>query len=99
MNDGMPWATQYASFIFLGVSVLFGYLIWRVRSSRRSHEQKRTVAEEMLAQEIAQLEKRRGGAQPDEHDGSGLGAPSYTAEERALLDRARAQSDQGETGP
>ena len=99
MNEGMPWATQYASFIFLGVSVLIGYLIWRVRSSRRLGEEKRSVAEELLAKEIAELDAGRHAAPDAEHDGSGLGAPAYTAEERNLLERARTQPEPTDRDP
>ncbi len=89
MNEGMPWATEYASFIFLGLSVCIGYALWRIRVARRGTRSRRDLAEHLLEREIAELESSRSGVERPGRDGSGLSGPAYTPEEEALLRRAR----------
>lgn len=91
MGEEVPWATRYASFIFLGLTISVGYVFWRIRSTKRSNAVRRDLAEEILAREVAALEQQPSEESHEDIDGSGLAGPAYTPQERAILERAASE--------
>lgn len=83
------WTMKYGSFIYLGLSLCVGYVIWMVFRGKAAKERKRDLAEEMLQAEVARLEKPR--AVDPERDGSGLAGPAYTPEQQAAIDSAESE--------
>jgi len=80
---------KYGSFIYLGLSLSVGYVIWMAFRGKAAKEQKRDLAEELLRQEVERLEKPR--PAQAEPDGSGLAGPSYTPEQQAAIDSAESE--------
>lgn len=87
----VPAATKYFSLIALGLSLVIGYVVWRV--VHRGASEKPGSGEEWLEEE---LERIRSGKPSEakrspeaEEDGSGLAGPAYTREQQELLRRAK----------
>jgi len=94
MDDFGSGIVKYSSFIYLGLSVMIGYVLLRVYGSK--NKQQRETAEDRLARELAEFRGTHAPAtnQPDPaEDASGLEGPSYTDDQRAALDAAKAKDD------
>lgn len=92
-QDFIPSATKYFSLIALGLSVVIGYVIWRV-VHRGASDAGDTSGEKWLEEELERIrtgapEKAAESPPGGEPDGSGLGGPAYTAEQVQLLRRAQ----------
>jgi hypothetical protein len=94
MDDFGSGLVKYSSFIYLGLSVMIGYVLLRVYGSK--NKDTRETAEDRLARELEELRAAHAPAakQADPAlDASGLEGPAYTEDERAALDAARAKDD------
>lgn len=95
MNDFGPGIVQYSSFIYLGLSVMIGYVILRVYNSKKKDS--RETAEDRLARELDEFrrahapEAQAPEAEPPPPDASGLEGPNYTPDQRAAIDAAVAR--------
>ena len=80
---------KYGSFIYLGLSLCVGYVVWMVFRAKAAKEKKRDLAEELLRHEVERIERPR--VVEPERDGSGLAGPAYTAEQQAAIDSAESE--------
>ncbi|MDX2175626.1 MAG: hypothetical protein SF028_04060 [Candidatus Sumerlaeia bacterium] len=87
-------AVEYASFIFLGLSLTIGYIVWRIVGTKRGGPSGE-AADDALRAELERVRKEGAGG-----GASGLEGPGLSPEERAALRAARkAQEPAPDYGP
>jgi hypothetical protein len=80
---------RYASFIFLGLTLVVGYAIMRAFGAR--WKQERSGGEQWLEKQLAEARAERERRRRTLDAPSGLEGPAYDPEQRAAIDRARAE--------
>lgn len=87
---------RYASFIFLGLTLVVGYALMRAFGAK--WKQERSGGEEWLEKQLAEARAERERGKRTLDAPSGLDGPAYDPEQRAALDRARAEDAEPPTG-